>query len=249
MPYEAIMLLTGKEMWKLTDGFNEELVKEIVAKHRTPKEQRDAIKSMKILRARALQESGRAVTVAPQYFEDWLFDIKTGVLVEAAPHVVNEIVYNLQTKKSDDTPDVSKYEARIAELEAELKSRDERIAEKDAEIAAMQQQLEQKVFRSTKPEEAILKEEIDRLKQKREDMLVELLLPSFYNIETDARRFVKQIDNGMDSDGVAEVARQYYLGNKIVKSKRGRSIWEILHAAKLYDKVEQNWTYQMRKAD
>lgn len=144
--------------------------------------------------------------------------------------------------------DSSGKDARIKELEAELKSRDDKIAEKDTKIASLQQLLEQREFRSTKPEDATLKEEIARLKHFREDMLVELLRASFY-VEDDARRFVKEIDNGMDGDGVAEVARRYYLDNKIIKSKRGRSIWEILHAAKLYDKVEQSWTREMRKAD
>lgn len=237
MPYDAIMLLTGKEMWKLTDGFDEELVREIVAKHRTPKGQRDAIRTLKTTRFKALQELGRPVTGPPQYFEDWIFDLKTGVLIGAAPPVVNEIVYNIQTKKSAEaeTTDISKYKALLSE--------------KDAEIASLKRQLEQKEFRSTKPEDAILKEEIIRLKQKRENMLVELLVHSFFNIEADARSYVKKIDNGMDSDGVAEVTRQYYLAKKIIKNKRGRSLWEILHAANLYDKVEQSWTREMRKAD
>lgn len=166
------------------------------------------------------------------------------------PHApVHHINETKQEQHEEEQKNKKELESRIAELEAELKLRDERIAEKDTKIESLKQLLEQKEFRPTKPEEAILKEEIARQKQKREDMLVELLLPSFYMIEADARSFVRKIDNGMDSDGVAEVARQYYLGNKIVKSKRGRSIWEILHAAKLYDKVEQSWTREMRKAD
>lgn len=131
MPYDAIMLLTGKEMWKLTDCFDEELVREIVAKHRTPKGQRDAIRTLKTTRIKALQEIGRPVTGSPKYFEDWVFDIKTGVLVEGAPPVVNEIVYNIQTKKSAEaeTTDISKYKALLAE--------------KDAEIASLKQQPEE----------------------------------------------------------------------------------------------------------
>lgn len=124
MPYDAIMLLTGKEMWKLTDCFDEELVREIVAKHRTPKGQRDAIRTLKIARAKALQEIGRPVTGSPKYFEDWVFDIKTGVLIEAAPPVVNEIVYNIQTKKSAEaeTTDISKYKALLSKKDAEIAS-------------------------------------------------------------------------------------------------------------------------------
>ena len=93
-----------------------------------------------------------------------------------------------------------------------------------------------------------LKEEFERLKQKREDMIVELLLPAFYNIDADARSFVRKIDNGMDSEGVAEVSRQFLQEKKITPSKKGRDIWKVLHAAKLYDRVEQSWTREMRKA-
>ena len=120
MSYDYIMTLTEREIWKLTDCFNERLVAEIVAKQRTNKGQLDAINHLIAIRKSALIVLGKPRTSAPQYFDDWRFDIKTGVLVEGAPRVINEVVLNIQTKKSNETPDVSENKPPIAELEAEL---------------------------------------------------------------------------------------------------------------------------------
>ncbi|MBO7068668.1 MAG: hypothetical protein J6W52_08325, partial [Bacteroidaceae bacterium] len=135
MPYEAIMLLTGKEIWKLTDGFDEELVREIVAKHRTVRGQRAAIKDLKIARGKALIELGRPVTGAPQYFEDWIFDLKTTVLVEPAPTVSNVIKIDNSPFSNSNSKDkavavASNVVNDVADKLIELKSR---IAELEAE--------------------------------------------------------------------------------------------------------------------
>jgi len=255
----------------LTDIFSEELCREIIVQAETNHGQRERLSVVMDKYDAWKKQTDPTWGVLgfkpyPKYLKEFKFNIECGEIIEdERAQMVGSLDdfpidgrEPIGTWDDDDNDDKEVEELkrkhqesieRIAELEAELKSRDERIAEKDAEIASLKQQLEQGAFHSTKPEDAILKEEIERQKQKREDMLVELLLPSFYNIEADARRFVKEIDNGMDSDGVAEVARRYYSSNKILKSKRGRSLWEILHAAKLYDKVEQSWTGQMRKAD
>lgn len=118
MPYDAIMLLTGKEMWKLTGCFDEELVREIVAKHRTPKGQRDAISTLKTTRIKALKELGRPVTGSPQYFEDWIFDIKTGVLIEVAPMERSELRNEHKKESAVEVPveEASNLLARNAEL-------------------------------------------------------------------------------------------------------------------------------------
>ncbi len=190
----------------------------------------------------------------PKYFDDISLSLKYNFLIEQKEDFSMSYVFpvslreHIEETKTTETPDTSKYKALIKEQDTKIKQLQTEVKEKEAVIESLMQQLEQGEFHSTKPVEAILKEEIKRQKQKREDMLVELLRTSFY-VEDDARRFVKEIDNGMDSDGVAEVARRYYIGNKIIKDKRGRSLWEILHAAKLYDKVEQSWTREMRKAD
>ena len=270
LSYEVIEHMPIKDFAAITDDFSEDLIRDILVKFASAvggqerawtfikhnyKEWLSLNPTISTYTRIKMEEDGNPymLSIYPKYFEQIEFDIKYDIPLKKTPPIsplppINEIVYNINTKGSDKNQESIELEARVAKLEAELKSRDDKIAEKDTKIASLQQLLEQKEFRSTKPEDATLKEEIERLKQKREDMLVELLRPSFI-VEADARRFVKEIDNGMNSHGVAEVARRYYLGKKIIESKRGRSIWEILHAAKLYDKVEQSWTREMRKAD
>ena len=89
---------------------------------------------------------------------------------------------------------------------------------------------------------------MNRIKEIHENTLVVLLKPAFYNIEDDARDFLRRIQ-GLDNQGVTDVARQFYHDKKISESKKGRFIWRILTAAKMYDRVEQNWTAALRKAN
>lgn len=77
-----------------------------------------------------------------------------------------------------------------------------------------------------------------------EDTVVALLKPAFWDNEDDARDFLNQI-RGLDSIGVAAVARQFVKDNKIIPRHKKSFIWKILHAANLYDRVEQNWGQQM----
>lgn len=268
---EVISEMPYTDLASLTDNFAEKDVRAILAKSDDIDIQRRIFSSIKKkyiqwdeardpmnFNIRGINKSmfgGSPTPDYPKYFDDISLSLKYNFLIEpkkefSMPYVSPvSLRQRIAGTKTTETLDTSKHKALIKEQDTKIKQLQAEVKEKDAEIASLQQLLEQKEFRSTKPEDATLKEEIERLKQKREDMIVELLLPSFYGIEADARSFVRKIDNGMDSDGVAEVARRYYLDNKIIKSKRGRSLWEILHAAKLYDKVEQSWTREMRKAD
>lgn len=92
------------------------------------------------------------------------------------------------------------------------------------------------------------KSEMNRIKAIHEDTLVALLKPAFYNIEDDARAFLRRIQ-GLDSQGVTDAAWQFLHDKKIMPSKKGRFIWNVLKAAKLYTATEQNWTAALRKAN
>ena len=136
--------------------------------------------------------------------------------------------------------EVSELQTCIAELEGEN-------ANLPAEVERLQHGNEQLMQEGPVREiDEQLRTELDRLKKLHEDMLVELLKPVFYNIEEDARRFLRRIE-GLDNQGVTDVARQFLKENKITPSKKGRPIWLYLHAAKLYTATEQNWTAAMRK--
>ena len=130
----------------------------------------------------------------------------------------------------------------LADAQKTIEEQAQTIDELRAEIARLKEAKD-----STKSDEQY-NIEINRLKGVHEDTLVKLLKPAFFNIEDDARDFLKRIQ-GLDNQGVTDVARQFLHDRKITPSKKGRFIWNILTAAKLYTCVEQNWTAALRKDD
>ena len=131
---------------------------------------------------------------------------------------------------------------KLADAQKTIEEQAQTIDELRAEIARLKEAKD-----STKSDEQY-NIEINRLKGVHEDTLVKLLKPAFFNIEDDARDFLKRIQ-GLDNQGVTDVARQFLHDRKITPSKKGRFIWNILTAAKLYTCVEQNWTAALRKDD
>ena len=143
--------------------------------------------------------------------------------------------------------------AKLKKENAELKEKDtqQTIAANDEKIEEQAQTIQelQNEIASLKEQIASNKStELNRIKEIHENTLVALLKPAFYNIEDDARDFLRRIQ-GLDNQGVTDVARQFYHDKKISESKKGRFIWRILTAAKMYDRVEQNWTAALRKAN
>ena len=146
----------------------------------------------------------------------------------------------IETTGLHKTPDTGiEFEKRIHELEAEVESlkkqKDNVHSESTAESSEGKTNSESNV-------------EIERLKQEHEDMLVELLKPAFYNVDSDTRDFLKRI-KGLDSLEVVAVARQFVKDRKIIPRYSKSFMWKILKAAKLYDKSEQNWGQQMNIKD
>lgn len=128
----------------------------------------------------------------------------------------------------------------------DIEERKKREVEKKASKQAVpdnNQQQEEPQQRAEESDEQ-LRNELNQIKKDYEDTLVELLKPAFYNIDDDARDFLKRI-RGLDSWGVVAVARQFVKDNKIIPRHKKSFIWKILKAAKLYDKTEQNWAQQM----
>lgn len=116
------------------------------------------------------------------------------------------------------------------------------IQELQNEIASLKEKIA-----SNKSDEHF-KTELNRIKEIHENTLVALLKPAFYNIEDDARDFFRRIQ-GLDNQSVTDLALQFLHDKKISPSKKGRFIWNVLKAAKLYNATEQNWTAALRKAN
>lgn len=136
----------------------------------------------------------------------------------------------------------SNFNLQLLEAQNKIKEQDQTIQEQEEEIKRLK---EEKL--SNKSDEQF-KKELNRIKEKHEDTLVALLKPAFFNIEDDAREFLSRI-HGLDNQGVTDVAWQFLHDKKITPSKKGRFIWNVLTAAKLYNATEQNWTAALRKAN
>lgn len=184
---------------------------------------------------------------------------------------------NYQPKKQSDTkPSISDNEKLIAENEqlkeqlaqyvsqvnelvkdnAELKDIKQQLADAQETIyeqAQTIQELKDEIEELEKEDDSSkssenLESELNRIKEIHENTLVALLKPAFFNIEDDARDFLRRIQ-GLDNQGVTDVAWQFLHDNKITPSKKGRFIWTVLKAANLYNATEQNWTGALRKSN
>ncbi len=128
---------------------------------------------------------------------------------------------------------------RIDELEAE----NAQLKEKNEILEAKNQQL--KDAPPVQSENEQLRDEIERLKQEKEEMIIELLKPIFYKSEEDVKEFLKKIDNNSDSV-IADVVCEMIKERKISERSKGRVLWRILHAAKYYSSSESNWNTALR---
>ena len=72
--------------------------------------------------------------------------------------------------------------------------------------------------------------------------LVEKLKPIFYNNETDAKAFLKEI-TGMQPGDITDLVNRWVTDKRISDYGYSRKgvLWEILTAAGLYTKSRQNW--------
>ncbi len=92
---------------------------------------------------------------------------------------------------------------------------------------------------------ANLKNEVSRLAEEKEDLIVELLKPIFKKNEEVVREFLKIIEGKSDVE-VSDVARKWVKDSKISDRSKNRPLWTILHAAKYYRTSESNWNTALR---
>ena len=157
---------------------------------------------------------------------------------------------SVPSKKQTDN-DSAQLHARIEELEALLKKEKDKNYQLNVDNTKLYNE-NQKLKESQIESEGVskLRQENERLKKHRENILVGMLKPAFYSNEKDAREFLlKILDKGLDNVSVTDIARQYYIEKKITKSKKGRYLWTIMVAAQLYDASEQNWGAAVKSKD
>ena len=128
---------------------------------------------------------------------------------------------------------------RIDELEAE----NAQLKEKNETLETKNQQL--KDASPVQSDNEQLGDEITRLKQEKEEMIIELIMPIFYNNVQDVRDFLQKI-NGRPNTEITDTVFNLVKARKISDKSKGRPLWMILHAAKLYSATEQNWNAAIR---
>ena len=90
-----------------------------------------------------------------------------------------------------------------------------------------------------------LKGEVSRLTKEKEELIVELLEPIFFNKGDDVKDFLKHIEGKSDAE-VSDVVRKWVKERKISDRSQNRPLWKILHAAKYYRSTESNWNTALR---
>ena len=131
-------------------------------------------------------------------------------------------------KKSETT---AALEARIKVLEAENGKLKEQIAQQSVVVENTDMM-------------KVLKEN-ERLRKEHEEMIVELLKPSFYNSEQDVKEFLKKNKDRQDTE-IIDTVCEFVKDRKISDKSKGRPLWKILHAAKYYSSTESNWNTALR---
>ena len=123
------------------------------------------------------------------------------------------------------------FEARIKVLEAENGKLKEQIAQ-------------QSVVVENTDTMKVLKEN-ERLRKEHEEMIVELLIPIFYNSEQDVKEFLEKIDGRPDTE-IIDTVCEFSKARKLSDKSKGRPLWSVLHAAKYYRATEANWNIALR---
>ncbi len=90
-----------------------------------------------------------------------------------------------------------------------------------------------------------LKKENQRISKEHEEMIVELLIPIFYNSEQDVKEFLEKIDGRPDTE-IIDTVCEFSKARKLSDKSKGRPLWSVLHAAKYYSSTESNWNTALR---
>lgn len=260
----------------LTDNFCEELFMELITKVDSNELQRrmyDIIKE-KYDDWQYSRGIGRPFISYPEHFKKTDFRLECGDTIEKEyPQMIGgwddidnrQFIGHLDDINDEGEDLVVLYEDCAAENEqlkkenTQLKEENKQLklqpntTESKSRIKELETKLEQATAENEKLKEQLAKGtaspqkgEYDRLKERYEETIAELLAPAFYNDAAEAKRFLRKIE-GLDNVGVADVAVQFLKDRKIMPSKSKMDIWKYIHAAKLYDGTEQNWSAAIRK--
>ncbi|MBQ6751002.1 MAG: hypothetical protein IJR02_09610 [Bacteroidaceae bacterium] len=173
----------------------------------------------------------------PVFGGEWTDKTKLDIMHDLVKKREEDTQHKKDTRKKETTQEADKVKNGITEA---LETRIHELENENKQLRLENEQLKSMSQAQSKDEE------IERLEAEKESFIVELLTPIFYGDSRRASEFLNAIE-GLDNQGVTDVARQWSKENMICPSQKGRKLWQILHAAKRYLATEQNWTAALRK--
>lgn len=228
MSLMKIMGFASQDVWKLTDGFKEDLVKDIVLKGKTDIEQLNTIDSLKKKHDLARRFYSYGPAPYPEYFMEWVTRIKFGLVIDSSNKDDNVLAekgsFYINTGNTVDDPD-------------EKERLNDRIKELEAENASLRKQLEEKKLKN---------QGIEVQGAGNDEWIVELLAHLCYGDEQIARDILDEI-RGKEDPVIADIIFERKQKNQISPKTQNRELWKILHAAKLYRGIEGNFNTALRR--
>jgi hypothetical protein len=85
----------------------------------------------------------------------------------------------------------------------------------------------------------------ENLQKDMKEMIIEMLKPIFKDSADVAIEFLDMV-NGKADMSISNIVYQWVKQKKISERSKGRPLWRVLHAAKLYRATEQNWNTALR---
>lgn len=248
----------------ITSEYNESLVRKLIARGQSLKEQEIIYGHVRTTYEKWKKETALITGPVhfPAYFKDIITDLDCKIPIkgeeetDAPEESIEEYMAKHAMTKEDIDKAISDYRnkketdekksEKTAALEARKKELEKEIEKLKSENKELKEQLIQKptAVENTEAMDS-LKRENERVSKEHEEMIVELLKPIFYNSEQDVKEFLKKNKGRQDTE-IIDTVCEFLNGRKISDKSKGRSLWQILHAAKYYSSTESNWNTALR---
>ena len=119
----------------------------------------------------------------------------------------------------------------------------QRVEELEAENTKLHAEIEQ--MKNCNNLDVMPIEPNENLQKEMKEMIIEMLKPIFKDSADAAIEFLDMI-NGKADMSISNIVYQWVKQKKISERSKGRPLWRVLHAAKLYRATEQNWNTALR---
>lgn len=232
MDLDTISRMSPSSLSRLTCDFMDEHVRLLMYKCSTNEEQRRLLNQLKDAYEVVMKNNDITWGTWRKYYPDSLegleFDIECGRLITAP--VGNNRGQVRKKKEKKTSQQETQLQSQLEESHQHIAALEAKVEEQEKEYRQMQEQISC---------------EIERQKAEREEMIVELLKGIFHGDEEEVRTFLKTIAGKNDVE-ITDVVCEWVKKRRISQKSKGRPLWSVLHAAKLYQATETNWNTVLR---